>query len=159
MKKDFKIKEVVNSELQSKINISIIFNYLRESSPISRSKISRDLKISSASVSRAVEKLIRKKYVVETGKQKTKMGKKPILLEINREKGCVIGVDLGKERIRVALSDFKGKEKLPVSKATKKEELIEIVKKPKSLEKAFKREKTQTISNKTFLSPFLKLLP
>ena len=41
------------------------------------------------------------------------------------------------------LPDFKGKEKLSVSKPTKKEELIEIVKKPKSREKAFKKEKTQ----------------
>lgn len=110
MEKGLKFKEAVNSGLQNKINISIIFNYLIENSPISRSKISEDLKISAASVSRAIEKLIKEEYVVETGKQKTKIGKKPILLEINSEKGYVIGVDLGKERIRVSLGDFKGRE-------------------------------------------------
>jgi predicted NBD/HSP70 family sugar kinase/biotin operon repressor len=110
MHKGFKFKEAVNSEQQNKINISIIFNYLKENSPISRSKISDDLKISAASVSRAIEKLIKEEYVVETGKQKTKLGKKPILLEINSEKGYVIGVDLGKERIKVSLADFKGRE-------------------------------------------------
>lgn len=129
MKKGFKFQEAINSEIQNKINISIIFNYLRESSPISRSKISEDLKISAASVSRAVEKLIKEGYVVESGKQNTKMGKKPILLEINSEKGYVIGVDLSKERIRFSLADFKGIEfrKCVGSKVTESKEIIDNI--------------------------------
>jgi len=96
----------VSSKLQNKINKSIIFNYLRENSSISRAKISKNLKISAPAVSRVIEKLITEGYVVETEKIKTKSGKRPTLLKINKDKGYVIGIDLGKEKIRVALTNL-----------------------------------------------------
>jgi predicted NBD/HSP70 family sugar kinase len=96
----------VSSKLQNKINKSIIFNYLRENSPISRAKISKNLKISAPAVSRVIEKLIIEGYVVETEKIKTKSGKRPTLLKINKDKGYVIGIDLGKEKIKVALTNL-----------------------------------------------------
>ena len=108
MKQSFKFVKTASSELQFKINQSIIFNYLRENSPISRAKISQDLKISAPAVSRVVEKLISDDYVLETKKQETKSGKRPTLLALNKGRGFVLGIDLGSEKIRMSLMDYSG---------------------------------------------------
>ncbi len=97
-----------NPRLQQKINMSIIFNHLRAKNPISRAEISKDLGISAPAVSRAVEKLIEKCYVIETERIKTKMGKRPTPLVINKNKFFVIGMDLGKERLKIALVNLRG---------------------------------------------------
>lgn len=108
--RSLKFSQTASSSLQYKINMSIIFNYLRHNGPISRAKISRDLSISAPAVSRAVDELIKINYVLETEKMKTKnAGKRPILLKVNSEKGFVIGIDLGKEKLKVVLTNFEGK--------------------------------------------------
>jgi N-acetylglucosamine repressor len=108
MRQSVKFVRTASSELQFKINQSIIFNYLRENSPISRAKISQDLKISAPAVSRIIEKLINENYVLETEKQETKSGKRPTLLALNIDKGLVLGIDLGGEKIRMSLMNYGG---------------------------------------------------
>ena len=108
MKESFKFVKTASSELQFKINQSIIFNYLRMNGPISRAKISRDLKISAPAVSRVIEKLISDDYVVETKKMETKSGKRPTLLVLNKYRGLVLGIDLGSEKLVTALMDYSG---------------------------------------------------
>ncbi|MHB1254551.1 MAG: ROK family transcriptional regulator [Candidatus Humimicrobiaceae bacterium] len=108
MNQSFKFVKTASSELQFKINQSIIFNYLRENNPLSRAKISQDLKISAPAVSRVIEKLISDDYVLETKKQETKSGKRPTLLVLNNERGFVLGIDLGGEKIRMSLMNYSG---------------------------------------------------
>ena len=108
MAQSFKFVRTASSELQFKINQSIIFNYLRENSPISRAKISQNLKISAPTVSRVIEKLISDNYVLETKKQETKSGKRPTLLALNKDRGLVLGIDLGSEKIRMSLMNYDG---------------------------------------------------
>ncbi|MDD3819322.1 MAG: ROK family transcriptional regulator [Actinomycetota bacterium] len=111
MEKIPKFSKMASSELQSKINTSIIFNYIREYGPMSRIKISEDLGISPSAVSRVVDRLIIEGYIVEAGKVKTKSvkgGKRPTLLEVRKDMGYVIGVDLGKEKLKIAMANFNG---------------------------------------------------
>jgi len=108
MKQTFKFVRTASSDLQFKINQSIIFNYLRANGPISRAKISQDLKISAPAVSRVIEKLIDDDYVIETKKLETKSGKRPTLLALNKDRGLVLGVDLGSEKLKMALMDYSG---------------------------------------------------
>ena len=108
MAQSFKFVRTASSELQFKINQSIIFNYLRENSPISRANISQDLKISAPAVSRVIEKLISDNYVLETKKLETKSGKRPTLLALNKDRGLVLGIDLGSEKIRMSLMNYDG---------------------------------------------------
>ncbi len=95
--KSLKLSKTASSKLQQKINVSIIFNYLRENEKISRAKISKDLNISAPAVSRIIDKLIKDKYAIKSEKLVTKSGKRPILIELNKNKGFVVGIDLGKE--------------------------------------------------------------
>jgi predicted NBD/HSP70 family sugar kinase len=109
MEKNPKFSKTASSKLQNKINTSIIFNYIRENGPMSRIKMSGDLGISPSAVSRVVDKLIREKYVIETGKVKTKGakgGKRPTLIAVREDLGYVVGIDLGKEKLKIALANF-----------------------------------------------------
>lgn len=107
MDKFLQIGKTLSPKFQNEINISIVFNYLREKGPISRSKISKDLGLSAPAVSRAVSFLEKKGYIQEAGQLKTTVGKRPMLLLVNNE-GYVIGVDVGKRRIKVAFTNFYG---------------------------------------------------
>ncbi|MBC7333686.1 MAG: winged helix-turn-helix transcriptional regulator, partial [Actinobacteria bacterium] len=106
MEKFLKFSRTASAELQHKINMSIIFNYLRENGPNPRSKIARELNISAPAVSRAIEKLINEGYVLQAEKQITKGGKRPTLIRINKDRGLVIGIDLGKEKLKIAVANF-----------------------------------------------------
>jgi len=108
MYRTLKFLRTASSQLQYKINMSIIFNYMRQHGPISRAKLSKDLNISAPAVSRVIKKLMDDGYVVETGKVKSKTGKRPTLLKINDQKGFVIGIDLGRGKIRSMLTNFSG---------------------------------------------------
>ena len=107
--KTLKISRAANANLQNKINTSVVFNYLRKNEPTYRARISRDLNISAPAVSRIVDRLIDDGYVVETEKLKIQSGKRPTQLRLNSGKCHVIGVDLVKDRIKIALSDITGK--------------------------------------------------
>jgi DNA-binding MarR family transcriptional regulator len=107
MNNSFNIERTLNAKYQNEINISIVFNYLREKGPISRSKMSRALGLSAPAVSRAINSLEKDGYILEVGQQKTSVGRRPTLLKINNE-GYVIGVDLGKRNIKIALANFYG---------------------------------------------------
>jgi len=102
------VNRTANANLQNKINISVIFNYLRDNGPSYRAKISKDLQISAPAVSRAVENLIGKNYVIETERIQTESGKKAAYLAVNASHGYVFGVDLIKRHIRIAVADFNG---------------------------------------------------
>ncbi|TVQ40132.1 MAG: ROK family transcriptional regulator [Spirochaetaceae bacterium] len=97
-----------NAIVQNEINISIIFNYLRERGSAYRAQISRDLTISAPAVSRAIEKLMERGYVVETEPIRTASGKRAVTVSLNVAKGCVIGIDLLKEHLRIGLFDYSG---------------------------------------------------
>jgi len=104
-----KIKRTANSNLQNEINISVIFNFLRTKGASYRAQISKDLSISAPAVSRAVEHLIKKGYVLERGRIKTEYGKNASKVMVNPNIGFIVAVDMLKERVRIAVTDFSGK--------------------------------------------------
>jgi len=106
--KRLSITRPVDSVLQNRINKSIIFNYLRVHGPLYRAKISKELHISVPAVSRVIETLISEGYVIETEKIRTENGKLTSQYQVNSERGIVIGVDLIKENIEIAISNLSG---------------------------------------------------
>jgi len=106
--KKLRFYNTASPKLQNEINKSIVFNYLRENKLISRAKVSRDLNVSAPTVSKIVDGLIGDGFVIEVGKDESTGGKRPTQLKFNSDIGCVIGVDLGKDRIRMARCDLSG---------------------------------------------------
>lgn len=106
--RSLRVSDTANSLLQNRINISIIFNYLRDHGVAYRASLARDLGISAPAVSRAIEKLLKDEYVIESEKTKVENGKKAAQVSVNAERGYVIGVDLMADPIKIAVSDFGG---------------------------------------------------
>jgi len=140
MVSNFKFLNTLNSKDQLLINKSIILNYLRENSSASRAKIARDLGISAPTTSKIIDKFISEGFVIELGKDVSTGGKKAIKLGFNTKNGSVIGVDLGKDRIRIARSDLGGQ-------ILEKHVGFEIYFKDKVLLKKVKNEIQMFISN------------
>jgi len=107
--KSLKFTRTINSNIQNRINKSIIFNYLRINGPCYRAKISKNLCISAPAVSRAIDSLLNNGYVIMADTIKTTNGKQTAQFKINSEKGVVVGVDLIKDSIEIAISDLSGK--------------------------------------------------
>jgi predicted NBD/HSP70 family sugar kinase len=98
--------ETIGPRVQSVINESIILNYLKDNSPISRAKISKDLNVSAPTVSKIIDNLIKSNFVIETEKAKSSGGKRPTKLVFNKDIGFVLGIDLCKRRLIIAKTDF-----------------------------------------------------
>jgi predicted NBD/HSP70 family sugar kinase len=108
MVSNFRFLNTLSAKHQVLINKSIILNYLRENFSVSRAKIAIDLKISPPTVSKIIDEFISEGFVIEMGKDLSTGGKKATKLGFNTKNGSVIGVDLGKDRIRIARSDLGG---------------------------------------------------
>ena len=102
----FKFVKTIDQNFQSKINKSIVFNYLRDNQPVSRATIAKELKISPSAVTRLVGDLIQKGYILEFEKEITSVGKRPTLLKINSELGCVVSLDLSQSYLKIAVNNF-----------------------------------------------------
>lgn len=109
MVKSFKINKSIGPRQQYLINKSIILNYIMENSKfLTRVKIATKLGISPPTVSKIIDEFISEGYVKELGKDDSTGGKKAIRLGFNAKNRSLIGVDLGKDRIRIAWGDLKG---------------------------------------------------
>lgn len=102
-------------ETMKEINKSLILETIRKNGPISRANLNKLLDLSFPAISSNVNALLEKGWIVETEKDSNKMGRKATLLEYNGDKGCVIGVDIGRSHISVIMADVAGNELKQVS--------------------------------------------
>lgn len=117
--------------LVKQINKSIVLNTIRKKEVISRAGIAEFTGLNKSTVSLLVDELIKEGLVKEIGLGESKGGRKPIMLTINDEGGCVIGVDLGVNYILVVLTDLIGnvlwEKKIDVKLGEGKEEVIDLL--------------------------------
>ena len=90
-------------------NKILILNCLRTKGTMSKADLCRHLGMSFPAVSSNVKSLIDIGYVVEVGEGDNSLGRKSTLLAYHAGRGFVIGVDLGRFRIRVMFADLLGK--------------------------------------------------
>lgn len=88
-------------------NHRLILEQLRLDEKLSRIELARKLSLSAPSISKNVDELIRKNVLLETGTVITSAGRRPCMVEINRDYGCVAAVDLSSEDIRIALANMR----------------------------------------------------
>lgn len=99
---------IIDSSVQNRINKSIVYNYLRVNGASYRAKISKDLKLSIPAVSRAIEALLSEDYIRQASRVRTGNGRMTIQFDINSDVGTVIGIDLLKENVKVAITNLGG---------------------------------------------------
>lgn len=102
------ISGTANANFQNQINVSVVFNFLKQHGPTYRADIARSLGLSAPAVSRAVEQLMEKGYVTEAGTTTTDSGKRVTEVALNRRMGSVVAIDLLKGESRYGLYDFVG---------------------------------------------------
>jgi len=102
--------EIRTHEAVAEYNQQLILDSLRFDGNMSRADLSRHLSMSFPAVSSNVKKMLEANYIIEVGSGDNAIGRKPTVLAFNAQRGYIIGVDLGRFRIRIMLADLLGNE-------------------------------------------------
>ena len=102
------IDNAVNASQQSQINLSLIFNYLRDSGSTNRSRIAEDLRLSIPAVSRSVETLEESGRIIKQTDDRGTTRKGTPVYAVNPQYGFVLAVDLLSIQTEAAVVDFSG---------------------------------------------------
>jgi len=90
------------------MNTQLVLNTIMSKGPISRASIAAELGLTKATISAIVQTLLDRFLVLETGSGEVKKGRRPILLELNKDCGYVISIDLSAEYITVLTANLMG---------------------------------------------------
>lgn len=97
-----------NQRLIREINQNLIVEVIRKHGQMSRAELAKKLKLSAPSVSSNIEQLLKQGILREVGEGDSIGGRRPILLEFNKDYGYIAGIDLSSEDMRIALGDLQG---------------------------------------------------
>ncbi|WP_203248880.1 ROK family transcriptional regulator [Sporosarcina beigongshangi] len=91
-----------------KINRSIILSKIVEHGMISRADLSKITGLNKATISIQVADLLSEDLICETRLEHNVVGRRPIMLSINKDAGYVLGIDLDYNHIQYMVSDLGG---------------------------------------------------
>jgi predicted NBD/HSP70 family sugar kinase len=91
-----------------KINRSLILSKIVEHHLISRAELAKITGLNKATISVQVSDLLDNELIIETQQEHTGLGRRPIMLSVNREAGFALGIDLDKNSITFTISDLIG---------------------------------------------------
>ncbi|MYV98989.1 ROK family transcriptional regulator, partial [Streptomyces sp. SID3343] len=97
-----------NSGVLRSINERVLLDRVRAAAPISRAQLARDTGLSKPTVSTALESLERAGLVRAVGLEIGARGRAALLYEPDPTAGYVVGIDIGRAWIRVAVADLDG---------------------------------------------------
>lgn len=90
------------------MNAQAVLDALRTHGPASQAALARRLRLSKSTVSAVAARLLAQGLVRQSPVPRSRVGRRPTLLELNPEAGFVVGIDLGATYIRVATADACG---------------------------------------------------
>lgn len=90
------------------MNERTVLECIRRLGPISRAQISRRSGLSKPTVSQALAALDAARLVREAGRTSGGKGPTAVLYEVDPTAGWVVGIDVGRERVRTAVADLTG---------------------------------------------------
>ncbi|APH05807.1 ROK family transcriptional regulator [Bacillus weihaiensis] len=91
-----------------KINRSLIISKIIEEGMISRADLSKITNLTRATISVQVADLLEENLIVESQQEHNHVGRKPIMLSLNRLSGFALGIDLDYKQVTFTLSDLAG---------------------------------------------------
>ncbi|KGM46025.1 ROK family protein, partial [Neobacillus niacini] len=91
-----------------KINRSLIISKIIEHGMISRADLAKITGLNKATISVQAAELLAEDLLIETQQEHKNLGRRPIMLSINRQAGYSLGIDLDKSVITFTLSDLSG---------------------------------------------------
>lgn len=99
-----------NQELIRDINTQSVIQTITEEGSISRAAIAAKLGLTKATVSAIVQVLLDRQLVLEIGSDDTKKGRKPILLQMNKNCGYSISLNLALDTITLMTANLLGED-------------------------------------------------
>jgi glucokinase-like ROK family protein len=111
------------------INIALILGLFKSENILSRAQLAKKLNLSKMTVSAIISDLIDDGFISEIGEGKGdhKGGRKPILLKLTENTKYVIGIDVGRTNIAVAIGGISGNIKEKVQIATNIDHSLESI--------------------------------
>lgn len=109
-----------SKELIRDINSTLVLEAIINQGSISRANIAKELGLTKATISAIVDNLIKKDFILEVGSDNTKLGRKPILLSINKNAGYIISIDIGVNEITAIQSNLTGQKLMLLAEKTPK---------------------------------------
>jgi glucokinase-like ROK family protein len=95
-------------ESKSRKNELNVLQLIHATPNISRIELSRLTCLSAAAITAVVRNLIDRGLVVETGRNASDFGRKPVALSLRGDAGYLVGVDLGSFYTRIVVTDMRG---------------------------------------------------
>lgn len=89
-------------------NFNLVINAIRENGQISRKDLVSLVGLTSASITNLVNSGIQEGYIIETGTGSSQGGRKPKFIQLNREAGYLIGIEVNAKAAVYLLTDFRG---------------------------------------------------
>lgn len=78
------------------------------SNDYSIAELSKELNASIPTITKIVTELIEEGFIADMGKQGTSGGRRPNLYGLNCSAGYIVGVEVGNQHLKIAITDFKG---------------------------------------------------
>lgn len=101
----------MNASQQSQINISLIFNFLKDAGSANRSRIATGLALSIPAVSRSIDILEEKGFIVRAWESSSAARKGTPVYTVNASFGFVVAIDIFSIRTEAIVVDFSGQVK------------------------------------------------
>jgi glucokinase-like ROK family protein len=89
-----------------RLNTALVMDCLRTHGPLSRAGLSAAVGLNRSTVSSVINDLLEENFVREIGLQPSERGRPGMLLELNPDGGCAVGVEIGVDFLSVVLTDF-----------------------------------------------------
>jgi predicted NBD/HSP70 family sugar kinase len=90
------------------LNIKRIIKLMREEGPLSRVDISERTNIPQPTITRITEELLKENLLKEVGYGTSTGGRRPVLLALNHTCYYSVGVEIGRTKVKIALTDLNG---------------------------------------------------
>lgn len=91
-----------------KLNRGLILSKIIEHNGISRANLSKLTGLNKATISVQVADLLEEELLIEGQQEHTNLGRRPIILTLNRQAGFALGIDLDRDQVVFTLSDLLG---------------------------------------------------
>jgi glucokinase-like ROK family protein len=89
-----------------KLNKDAVLELVRQAGPMSRADLARHTLLSPSTISAITLELIEAQWVRETGAGLSRGGRRPVLLEFNREAALVVGVEMGVTHLTILVTNL-----------------------------------------------------
>lgn len=92
-----------NSRLLQKLNLNLVFDVIRNKSPISQAEVSRVTGLSCGTITNLIKILKKRNFIQEIGFGESSGGRKPVLLKLNPEATFIMSASFKADEIAVAI--------------------------------------------------------